>query len=227
MSLCLAQPARPASIDVLNDRQTDERPRPGCGRKRGTSSRLMSMSLRLRGLIARPERCGAYLSVETETQFGLATSRPEQSAKTTSRPWPWHRHERTRSIQSRGEAGARLRPKACVAVTEEASLRHRPMRGKRRDRASAAFRSWLRRERLSIVVRPRPRQSWHPLAQHHRPTMIFGGPLPRCWMLPSRLFRSTALLFMNALDGAAGSRGIESIHGVDRSASRLLYAMLP
>jgi hypothetical protein len=29
------------------------------------------------------------------------------------------------------------------------------------------------------------------------------------------------------LDGAAGARGIESIHVVDRSASRLLYAMPP
>jgi hypothetical protein len=46
----------------------------------------MSMSLRLRGLIARLKHRAAYTSVEIETQFGPATSRPEQHAKTASRP---------------------------------------------------------------------------------------------------------------------------------------------
>jgi hypothetical protein len=32
-----------------------------------------------------------------------------------------------------------------------------------------------------------------PLAQHHWPTKVFGCPLPRCWMLPSRMCRSAAL----------------------------------
>jgi hypothetical protein len=45
----------------------------------------MSTSLRLRCMIARSKHRGACISVETETQFGPATPRLEQLAKTTSR----------------------------------------------------------------------------------------------------------------------------------------------
>ena len=70
------------------------------------------------------------------------------------------------AVQSADKAGAWLRAKARAALTDEASRRHRPMTGKRRDRVSAALRSWLTRERLSIVVRPKPRQcSWHSLSR--------------------------------------------------------------
>jgi hypothetical protein len=41
----------------------------------------MPMSLRLRCVIARLKHRAAYLSVETETKCGPATSRPEQRAK--------------------------------------------------------------------------------------------------------------------------------------------------
>jgi hypothetical protein len=51
------------------------------------SSWLLSMSLRLRGMIARSKHRAADSSVETETQFGPAMSRPEQRAKTTGGPW--------------------------------------------------------------------------------------------------------------------------------------------
>jgi hypothetical protein len=33
-----------------------------------------------------------------------------------------------------------------------------------------------------------------PCAQHHWPTKVFGRPLPLCWMRPSRMLRSAALL---------------------------------
>jgi len=46
------------------------------------------------------------------------------------------------------------------------------------------------------------------------PNVLAGGAPPRGSML-------------TGLDGAAGSRGVESIHVVDRSASRVLYAMSP
>jgi hypothetical protein len=43
--------------------------------------------LRLRCMIATSKHRAACISVEIETQFGPATSRPEQRAKTTSRSW--------------------------------------------------------------------------------------------------------------------------------------------
>lgn len=53
----------------------------------------MPMSLRARHIIARSKHRAAYFSVETETQFGPTRLRPDQGAKTTSRPWrrrEWH-----------------------------------------------------------------------------------------------------------------------------------------
>src|SRR5450631_4599511 len=76
----------PASICALNRLGGDEQLRPRARTKVERSSWLMPKSLRLRCQIASPIHRAAYLSVEIETQFGPAVSRPEQRAKTTSRP---------------------------------------------------------------------------------------------------------------------------------------------
>jgi hypothetical protein len=77
----------PASICALNPLGGDEQLRPRARTKVERSSWLMSMSLRLRCLIASPRHRAAYLSVEIETQFGPALLPREQRAKTTGRPW--------------------------------------------------------------------------------------------------------------------------------------------
>ena len=74
----------------------------------------MSMSLRLRGLIAMSKHRDANTSVEKETQFAPPTPRPEQRAKTASRPWRRRqRHPRWFSQETSLAHGAdrwRVRP---------------------------------------------------------------------------------------------------------------------
>jgi hypothetical protein len=72
------------------------------------------MSLRARRIIARSKHRAAYSSVEIETQFGLATSRPEQRAK-NHHPASGAAASDTLAVQSGDEAGKRLRPEACAA----------------------------------------------------------------------------------------------------------------
>ncbi len=106
-----ASPSRAASIHVLNHRQGDEQPRPRARAIAGSSSWRMSMSLRVRFVIARSKHRTAYICVEIETQFGPTTSRPDQGAKTTSRPL------RRREWHLRGSVGRqaaeRLRTEPC------------------------------------------------------------------------------------------------------------------
>jgi Arabinose-binding domain of AraC transcription regulator, N-term len=77
-------------------------------------------------MTARSNHRAADISVERETQFGPATSRPDQRAKPPAGLGV--AASDTLAVQS-GEAGAWLRPEACADVTDDANLRHRPARG--------------------------------------------------------------------------------------------------
>ena len=74
----------------------------------------MPMSLRARCIIARSKHRAAYSGVEIETQFGPATSRPEQRAK-SHHPASGAAASDMLAVQSGDEAGEWLRPEACVA----------------------------------------------------------------------------------------------------------------
>ena len=99
------------------------------------------------------------------------------------------------AVQSGDEAGERLRPEACAAVIDEASLRHGAARGQtqRLDEWGASVLA----EASPAVARGPAEAAPVPLAlpraQHHWPTKVFGRPLLRCWMRPSQMFRSAAL----------------------------------
>jgi hypothetical protein len=82
------------------------------------------------------------------------------------------------------------------------------------------------------LARPKPRRCcWPRFAHHHWPTKVFGRPLSQRWMRPNQNVQAGGApprgSLLTGLDGAAGSRSIESIHVVDRSASRLPDAMSP
>jgi hypothetical protein len=85
-----------------------------------------------------------------------------------------------------------------------------------------ALRSWLRCEHLSTVIRPKPcRCRWLGLASSITRRTSSGAAARR----PTRPSPNVQVggapahgSLLTGLDGAAGSRGIESIHVVDRSA---------
>ena len=85
------------------------------------SSWLMPMNLRLRCMIARSTHRAADISVETETQFGPVTSRPERGAK-SHQPAFGVAASDTLAVQSGDEAGERLRPDARAVLIRIAAL---------------------------------------------------------------------------------------------------------
>ena len=130
MSSNLSQPARSTSILALERSPGGRAAAARCERKRERSSWLTSTSLRLQDLIARSERCGAYLSVETETQFGSATSHSDHPPRL---PAGLGLGIATSGTPRFSQEARLAQQEACAAaVTDGTSLGHHPPRGQQR-----------------------------------------------------------------------------------------------
>lgn len=113
------------------------------------------------------------------------------------------------AVQSGNEAGARLRQEACAAVTDEAKSSSSP--------------GWARAPVDCGPAEAAPAPLALPRAQHHGPRRSPGAVAVRVLDASEPIVQAgstpTHRIALAELDGAAGSRGIESIHVVDRSAS--------
>jgi hypothetical protein len=138
----------------------------------------------------------------------------------------------TPAVQSGDKAGPRLRPEACAAVMGQGILRHRPREWADAEQSERATLIVARGSTAVTLVRPKPRRCrWPCFARTITGRRRSSG--ARCRSVGcdrTKMFRLAVPprgSLLTGLDGAAGSRRIESIHVVNRSASRLPDAMSP
>jgi hypothetical protein len=159
---------------------------------------------------------------------GRVTSRA--TCQTISRPW---RRRESHSCGSARRKGWRTAQTGSVCGRDGAgeSSSSPAREGRRRNKVSAPFRSCPTQRGCDLGPAEAAPVPLALLRDHHWPTKVFGHPLSQRWMRPNQNVRAGGApprgSLLTGLDGAAGSRGVEGIHVVDRSASRVLYAMSP